>query len=111
VLYAKKIDKAEARIDWTRPAAELDRLIRGLSPFPGAWAEVAGERVKVLMAAPEETTLSGSPGEALDDALLIGCGAAGAALRLKTLQRAGKGAMSAEDFLRGFPIAAGAKLT
>jgi methionyl-tRNA formyltransferase len=115
VLYARKIDKAEARIDWTRPAAELDRLIRGLSPFPGAWCDNAGERLKVLLAAPETTSLSAAPGEALDDTLLIACGGTtgigGAALRLKTLQRAGKGAMSAEDFLRGFPVAAGAKLT
>jgi len=111
VLYAKKIDKAEARIDWALPAAALDRLVRGLSPFPGAWAEFAGERVKVLLAAPEATALSGAPGEALDDRLLIACGGTGVALRLKTLQRAGKGAMSNEDFLRGFPVPKGARLT
>lgn len=109
VLYAKKIDKAEARIDWTRPAAELDRLIRGLSPFPGAWCEIAGQRVKILLAAPDETNGSGAPGEALDDALLIACGE-GTALRLKTLQRAGKGAMSAKDVLRGFQVATGERL-
>ncbi len=115
VLYAKKIDKAEARIDWAHPAAELDRQIRGLSPFPGAWCEIDGERVKVLLAAPESTDLTGAPGEALDDALLIACADTnrnrGAALRLTTLQRAGKGAMSARDILRGFPVAKGARLT
>ncbi len=111
-VYAAKIDKAEARIDWTRPAEELDRQIRGLSPFPGAWCEIAGERVKLLLSRPEPSGASSAPGTALDDDLLIACGPDGAGrLRLRTLQRAGKGAMSNKDFLRGFPVAAGAKLT
>ncbi|MEL6792850.1 MAG: methionyl-tRNA formyltransferase [Pseudomonadota bacterium] len=105
-VYAAKIDKAEARIDWTRPAVEVDRLIRGLSPFPGAWFEVAGERVKALSS--EVADGSGLPGTALDDALSVACGEG--AVRLLRLQRAGKGAMAAEDFLRGSPIMAGDRI-
>ena len=86
VTYAKKIAKEEARIDWTKPAHELDCLIRGLSPFPGAWCEVRGERLKVLYAEP--VAGSGSPGEILDEQLIIACG--NGALRLMRLQRAGK---------------------
>ncbi|HAV49689.1 MAG TPA: methionyl-tRNA formyltransferase, partial [Brevundimonas sp.] len=74
--YAKKITPAEARIDWTRPAAEVDAQIRGLSPFPGAWFEVEGEdgpvRIKALMSAVVEG--SGAPGKVLDEALTIACG-------------------------------------
>jgi methionyl-tRNA formyltransferase len=106
VTYATKIDKAEARIDWTRSAADLDTHIRGLSPFPGAWCEIAGERVKLLMAAPEEG--AGAPGEVLDNRLLVACGTA--ALRLVTLQRAGKGPMDAATFQRGFPVTRGTRL-
>ncbi len=83
--YAAKIDKAEARVDWTRSATALDAHIRGLSPFPGAWCEIGGERVKLLMARPEDS--AGAPGEVLDDRLLVACGAG--ALRLVTLQRSG----------------------
>ncbi|WP_422364478.1 methionyl-tRNA formyltransferase [Pyruvatibacter mobilis] len=111
VTYADKIDKAEARIDWTRPAHELDGHIRGLSPFPGAWCEVEKDgkrqRVKVLRALPVDG--SGIPGAALDDALTIACG--DSALRLTQVQRAGKGVQQAEEFLRGFPVAAGTVLT
>ncbi|MGD1925237.1 MAG: methionyl-tRNA formyltransferase [Paracoccaceae bacterium] len=107
VTYAAKIDKAEARIDWTRPANEVDRLIRGLSPFPGAWCEVAGERVKILISAIKDG--EGAPGTVLDDALLIACGSG--AVHLTQLQRAGKAAARAEDLLRGFPVAAGTVLT
>tara|TARA_R110000868_G_scaffold53744_6_gene168649 strand:- start:43647 stop:44579 length:933 start_codon:yes stop_codon:yes gene_type:complete len=110
VTYAKKITPEEARIDWSRPAAELSPHIRGLSPFPGAWFELATEkgpvRVKVLLATAEAG--EGAPGSALDDALLIACGSG--ALRLKRLQREGKGAMSAEDFLRGTSVPAGTVL-
>lgn len=110
ITYAKKIDKAEARIDWTRPAAELDRHIRGLSPFPGAWFELPTPkgpvRVKVLMCRPE--TADGAPGAVLDDTLLIACGSG--ALRLTQLQRAGKGVQRAEAFLRGQKLDAGTKL-
>ncbi|WP_417494224.1 methionyl-tRNA formyltransferase [Maricaulis sp.] len=110
VTYAKKITPEEARIDWSRPAAELSPHIRGLSPFPGAWFELATEkgpvRVKVLLAASEAG--EGAPGTALDDKLLIACGSG--ALRLLRLQREGKGAMKAEDFLRGTAVPAGTVL-
>jgi methionyl-tRNA formyltransferase len=104
--YAGKIDKAEARVDWGRPAAEVDRLIRGLSPFPGAWAEVGGERVKLLMSAVGEG--AGAPGTVLDGRLTVACGAG--AVRLLRLQRAGREAMGAEAFLRGLPLPAGTRL-
>jgi methionyl-tRNA formyltransferase len=111
VTYAKKIDKQEARLDWSRSAEELDRLIRGLSPFPGAWFELPtpkGQvRVKVLMAVPEAG--KGVPGAALDDHLLIACGEG--AVRLTRLQRAGKGVQEAEEFLRGQAVPKGTKLT
>ncbi|MEX2519410.1 MAG: methionyl-tRNA formyltransferase [Paracoccaceae bacterium] len=105
-IYAPKIDKAEARIDWRRPAAELDRMVRGLSPFPGAWFMLEGERVKALMAEPAEGC--GEPGAVLDDRLAIACGAG--ALRLTRLQRAGGAPMTAEAFLRGRPVSEGLKL-
>ena len=106
VTYAQKIDKAEAAIDWTRPAVEVDRRIRGLSPFPGAWFEHEGARIKVL-----GSTLAdggGAPGEVLDDALRVACG--DGAVRLTRLQRAGKGAQDADVFLRGMPVARGTRL-
>jgi methionyl-tRNA formyltransferase len=103
VTYARKIDKAEARIDWSRPAAEVDRQIRGLSPFPGAWFEWRGERIKVLRS--RVAAGSGAPGTTLDDRLTIACG--DGAVALIELQRAGKGAMDAEALLRGFPVPKG----
>ena len=110
VTYAKKIKTAEARIDWTRPAAEVDRHIRGLSPFPGAWFEAPSEkgpvRVKALLSRVADG--DGAPGAALDDALLIACG--DGAVRLLKAQREGKGAQDAEVFVRGFPLAAGTVL-
>ena len=110
VTIAAKIGKAEARVDWTRSAAELGAHIRGLSPFPGAWCEIGGERVKLLMARPEDGggAPGGVSGEVLDDRLLVACGAG--ALRLVTLQRAGKEAMDAGAFLQGFPVPRGAQL-
>jgi methionyl-tRNA formyltransferase len=108
VTIAAKIGKAEARVDWTRSAAELGAHIRGLSPFPGAWCEIGGERVKLLMARPEAGTPGNAPGEVLDDRLLVACGAG--ALRLVTLQRAGKGAMDAAAFVQGFPVPRGTRL-
>ncbi|WP_118137449.1 methionyl-tRNA formyltransferase [Oceanicella sp. SM1341] len=112
VLYAAKIDKAEAKVDWTRPAAEVDRLVRGLSPFPGAWAETgpgpAPERVKFL--ASRVVPGAGEPGEVLatgPEGVTVACGEG--AVCLTRLQRSGKGAMQAEDFLRGFPLAAGSR--
>ena len=106
VTYAAKIDKAEARVDWTRPAAEVDRLIRGLSPFPGAWCEIGWERVKLLES--RVTEGQGVPGTVLDDRLAVACGTG--AVRLTRLQRAGKAAQDGETFLRGWPVKAGAQL-
>ncbi len=111
VTYAAKIDKAEARIDFARAAAEVHNLIRGLSPAPGAWFEVTvdgrAERVKVLRA-----TLAkghGAPGEVLDaPALTVACGSG--AVRLVEVQRAGKRPVAADDFLRGLPLPAGTRL-
>jgi len=107
VTYAKKIDKAEARIDWARPAVEIDRLVRGLYPFPGAWTEVDGERLKILSGQLVEKG-QGTPGGVLDDALLIACGEG--AYRIDRAQRAGKAAMDRNVLLRGFSVPVGAKL-
>ena len=106
--YARKITPAEARIDWARPAAEIDAHIRGLSPFPGAWCEAPdGTRMKVLMS---RLSLNGTgePGEVLDDTLLVGCGEG--AVRLMRVQREGRAAQDAGVFLKGFPITAGSML-
>ncbi|MGI9369486.1 MAG: methionyl-tRNA formyltransferase [Ruegeria sp.] len=107
VTYATKIDKAEAKVDWTRPAAEIDRQIRGLSPFPGAWTEIEGERVKLLASRLSEG--QGPAGQVLDDDLRVACGSG--AIELLRLQRAGKGAQDKQSFLRGWPIQAGTRLT
>ena len=104
--YAKKIDKSEARIDWAKPAAEVLQHIHGLSPFPGAWFEVDGVRVKVLRA--ELADGSGEPGAVLDHDLAIACGEG--AIRPTRLQRAGKLAMDRADFLRGNSVSKGAVL-
>ena len=110
VTYAAKIEKAEARIDWTRPAHAVLRHIHGLSPFPGAWSEIAGEgepaRVKILRC--ELAAGSGTPGAVLDDRLTIACGEG--AIRIVELQRAGKAPMLATDFLRGTPLKPPARL-
>ena len=104
VTYAAKIEKAEARIDWSKPAHEVLRHIHGLSPFPGAWCEMAIEgeavRVKILRCAIVDG--SGAPGDLLDDRLTIAC--RDGALRIVQLQRAGKGPMKAEEFMRGTPL-------
>ena len=107
VTYASKIDKAEARIDWSRPATEVDRQIRGLSPFPGAWFDLDGTRVKVLASKLAEGV--GAAGEVLDDTLRVGCGEG--AVQLIRLQRAGKAAQDAQTFQRGAQIAAGTVLS
>ncbi len=106
VTYAKKIDKAEARIDWSRPAAEIDRKIRAFAPWPGAWCEIAGERVKVLAAALADG--AGAPGAVLDDRLTVACGTG--AIRPTRLQRQGKGPADADAFLRGFAVSAGSQV-
>jgi methionyl-tRNA formyltransferase len=110
VTYAKKIDKAETRIDWSRSARAVCDHCRGLSPFPGAWFAIGEEkdavRVKVLRLAQVEGR--GVPGTVLDDGSTIACGEG--AVRLVQVQRAGKQAMSAEEFKRGTPIALGTRL-
>lgn len=106
VTYAQKIDKAEARVDWTKPAVEVDRLIRGLSPFPGAWTEIEGQRVKLL--ASRLADGQGASGEVLDDVLTVACGEG--AVMLLRLQRAGKGAQDSDVFLRGMPVVKGTQL-
>ncbi|KYK47128.1 methionyl-tRNA formyltransferase [Bradyrhizobium liaoningense] len=105
VTYAAKIDKAEARIDWTRSARAVLRHIHGLSPFPGAWSELENARVKILRC--ELAQGAGEPGTVLDDHLTIACGEG--AIRIIELQREGKGRMQAADFLRGVPLRVGAK--
>lgn len=110
VTYAAKIDKAEAKIDFAKPARAVLRHIHGLSPFPGAWCELpidgAPVRIKVLRCALAEG--SGTPGEVIGDDLTIACG--DGAIRIAQLQRAGKQPMIAEEFLRGTPIARGARV-
>jgi methionyl-tRNA formyltransferase len=106
VTYAHKITPAETRIDWARPAREIDCMIRGLSPTPGAWFELEGVRVKALNSRLAQG--QGVPGEVLDGNLLVACG--DGAVRLLTVQREGRGAMAAEVFLRGQPVRAGARL-
>jgi methionyl-tRNA formyltransferase len=107
VTYAQKIGKEEARIDWAKPAREIDCLIRGLSPAPGAWCEVRGERLKILYAEPIPGR--GAPGEILDGELTIGTG--DGALKLLRLQRAGRSALGPKEFQRGFALSAGDRLT
>ncbi len=103
VTYATKISKNETRIAWTKPWREVHDHVRGLSPFPGAWFEIDGVRVKALRST--KGTGSGAPGALLDDKLTIACGAG--AVRLIQVQRAGKQPMQAEEFLRGTPVKAG----
>jgi len=99
VTYAAKIDKAEAAVDWCRPATEIAQHIRGLSPFPGAFADVAGERVKLLNAVAVEG--SGAPGEVLDG-FTVACGSG--AVRITLAQRQGKRPMEVSELLRGFNL-------
>jgi methionyl-tRNA formyltransferase len=131
ITYASKVDKAEARIDWTKRAVEIERQVRAFSPVPGAWFEVNGERVKLLEAVVEpvprhpregggpavletvqekrDSRLRGNDGLVLDDALLVQCGKG--AIRPLQVQRAGRAAMSPGELLRGFPIPTGTMLT
>jgi len=107
VTYAAKIDKAETRIHWDKPWNNVHDHIRGLSPFPGAWCELGGDRVKVLRSAKGEG--SAAPGTVLDDRLTVAC--ASGAVRIVELQKAGGKPMRAEEFLRGSKIAAGTALS
>jgi methionyl-tRNA formyltransferase len=106
VTYAAKIDKAETRVDWTKRWRAVHDHCRGLSPFPGAWCEIGGARVKVLRTTRGDG--AGVPGTVLDDKLAIACG--DGAIRILALQRAGKQPMKAEDFLRGTPVVPGTVL-
>ncbi len=107
VTYARKITPAEARIDWTRPAAEVDAHIRGLSPFPGAWFEVTleGEPVRIKALMSEVVEGDGQPGELLDSGLAIACGQG--AVRLVRAQRAGKAQQSGSELLNGLKLPLG----
>lgn len=106
VTYAHKIDKTEARLDFTRDAAQVERQVRAFNPAPGAFFELDGERFKVLAA--EVMPGSGEPGVTLDEALAVACGKG--AVRLTRLQRAGRPVMAAADLLRGKPVPAGTPL-
>jgi methionyl-tRNA formyltransferase len=106
ITYAAKLRREEARLDWRAPAEDLERQVRAFTPWPGAYFELAGERVKVLAA--ERVAGDGLPGEVLDGRLTVACGEA--ALRPLRLQRPGKTALDGDAFLRGFPIAPGTRL-
>ena len=111
VTYAAKIEKSEARIDWNRPAREVLRHVHGLSPFPGAWCEIAidGEAARIKILRCELAKGTGAPGEVFDNQLTIAC--ADGAIRILELQRAGKAPMKAADFLRGTPLKPPARLS
>ena len=106
VTYAEKISKNETRIDWSKPWKQVHDHIRGLSPFPGAWFEIDGARIKALRSTKGEG--SGAAGTALDDKFTIACGTG--AVRLTQVQRAGKEPMSADELLRGTPVKSGARV-
>ena len=106
VTYAEKISKNETRIDWSKPWKQVHDHIRGLSPFPGAWFELDGVRVKVLRSIRGES--AGPPGTLLDNRLTVACG--DGAVQLVQVQRAGRQPMSADEFLRGTPVKAGARV-
>ena len=110
VTYAAKIDKDEARVDWRRPAREVLRHCHGLSPFPGAWSEIDldGQPVRLKILRCELAKGHGEPGELIDDALTVACGAD--AIRIVELQRAGAKPMTAEVFLRGTLLTAGSRM-
>ncbi|MEH6403112.1 MAG: methionyl-tRNA formyltransferase [Sneathiella sp.] len=107
ITYASKIDKAEARIDWTLPAAQISQHIRGLSPFPGAYFEYEGTRIKLLNVS--VVAASGAPGTLLDDSLTVACGEN--ALSLDLLQRAGKSPVTKKVFLNGYRLPKGEVLS
>ncbi len=106
VTYAAKIDKAEARVDWRRPAVEVDRQIRALSPFPGAWCEAAGERLKLTRS--RLARGAGAPGTVLGPPLVVACGED--AVEVTEAQRPGRAAVPAEALLRGFALLPGTRL-
>ena len=106
VTYAAKLSRDESRMDWTRPASEIERMVRGLNPWPGLWFDLEGERIKVLGA--ELASGSGVPGTVIAAPLVIACG--DGALTVTRLQRPGKGPLDVADYLRGNPIAVGTVL-
>ena len=110
VTYAAKIEKSEAKIDWSRSARDVLRHIHGLSPFPGAWceADIEGEQARIKILRCEPAKGAGAPGDVLDDRLTIACG--DGAIRILELQRAGKAPMQAADFWRGTPLKPPARL-
>jgi methionyl-tRNA formyltransferase len=106
VTYAAKIDKNETRIEWGKPWRDVHNHIRGLSPFPGAWCEAQGQRLRILRTT--KAAGSGTPGTVLDDALTVAC--SDGALRILEVQPAGKRVMKADEYLRGARLGAGARL-
>jgi methionyl-tRNA formyltransferase len=104
ITYAAKIDKAEARIDWSQSAPAIERQVRAFAPAPGAWFEVKGERVKLLQSR-SVADVSGEAGRIIDDLLTIACGDGG--IQPLKVQRAGRGVMTPGELLRGFPIPKG----
>ncbi|HEX7753602.1 MAG TPA: methionyl-tRNA formyltransferase [Novosphingobium sp.] len=115
IVYATKIDKSEARLDFSKGAVQVERQVRAFNPTPGAFFEIEGERIKVLEARIQSesstnlgTSFSAEPGLVLDEQLSIGCG--DGAIRPLTVQRAGRPVMNVMDMLRGFPIPKGTRL-
>ncbi len=104
--YARKLERDEGRLDWTRPAVDLERMVRALNPSPGVWFEIRGERIRVLAA--EVVAVAAEAGTVVDDRLTVACGDGG--LRPLLVQRAGKAAVAAAAFLRGFAVPAGTRL-
>ncbi len=107
VTYATKLSKDEGRLDWRRSAIELARAVRAYTPWPGAWFDHGNTRIKVLAA--ETVPENGAPGTVLDDQLTIACG--DGALRLRTVQRSGKGPVDAQSFVRGYDLPPGTLLS
>jgi len=105
VTYAEKLTREEGRLDWRRPASELERRVRAFSPWPGAWFEAGGTRIKVIEARVMAEAANVAPGEVIDDRLTVACGRG--SLRIQRLQREGRQAQGAAEFLRGFPIVPG----
>ncbi len=106
--YAKKLTREEGRLDWREPAHALERKVRAFSPWPGAWFEHAGTRIKVIEAQVTGDVKDRAPGEVVDARLTIACGAD--TLRLLRVQREGKQAQAAGEFLRGYPLPPGTRL-
>jgi methionyl-tRNA formyltransferase len=109
VTYAKKLRRSEGALDWRQPAVALERAVRAFDPWPGAWFEHEGDRIKVIVAEIAAAAPGAAPGTVLDDRLTIACGEG--ALRLRALQRAGRVAQPIDVFLRGYPLVPGTRLS